>query len=375
MSISKIPERIKLLLWGKAGGRCEYDGCNELLWQDPLTKSEFNAAYIAHIIADKPKGPRGDPILSGQLRYELSNLMLLCDRHHRLIDHDQVAEHTVERLSRMKEQHERRIQFLTSLTENKHSHVLLYGANVGNHGSPVSWDRTTPALLPGYYPAERPAIELGMKNSSYTDAEPGYWQIERENLQKIFSSRVKSRLMTGDINHLSIFALAPQPLLIELGHLLSDIPAAQVYQLHREPPNWKWQDDTDAVDYIIQGPTNFDQKTVALVLALSATITIDRITNVLGQNVSIWTLTIAQPNNDFLKGREHLSAFRKSFRTLLDAIKAKHGQNILLHVFPAVPVSVAVDIGRIRMPKADLPLRIYDQNMGTGGFTVAFDIV
>lgn len=214
-----------------------------------------------------------------------------------------------------------------------------------------------------------------MKNSSYTDAEPGYWQIERENLQKIFSSRVKSRLMAGDINHLSIFALAPQPLLIELGHLLSDIPAAQVYQLHREPPNWKWQDDTDAVDYIIQGPTNFDQKTVALVLALSATITIDRITNVLGQNVSIWTLTIAQPNNDFLKGREHLSAFRKSFRTLLDAIKAEHGQNTLLHVFPAVPVSVAVDIGRIRMPKADLPLRIYDQNMGTGGFTVAFDIV
>lgn len=375
MSISKIPERIKLLLWGKAGGRCEYDGCNELLWQDPLTKSEFNAAYIAHIIADKPKGPRGDPVLSGQLRYELSNLMLLCDRHHRLIDHEQVAEHTVERLSRMKEQHEQRIQFLTSLTENKHSHVLLYGANVGNHSSPVSWDRTTPALLPDYYPAERPAIELGLKNSSHTDAEPGYWQIERENLQKIFSSRVKSRLMTGDINHLSIFALAPQPLLIELGHLLSDIPAAQVYQLHREPPNWKWQDDTDAVDYIIQGPTNFNQKTVALVLALSATITIDRITNVLGQNVSIWTLTIAQPNNDYLKGREHLSAFRKSFRTLLDAIKAEHGQNTLLHVFPAVPVSVAVDIGRIRMPKADLPLRIYDQNMGTGGFTVAFDIV
>lgn len=239
MSISKIPERIKLLLWGKAGGRCEYDGCNELLWQDPLTKSEFNVAYIAHIIADKPKGPRGDPVLSGQLRYELSNLMLLCDRHHRLIDHEQVAEHTVERLSRMKEQHEQRIQFLTSLTENKHSHVLLYGANVGNHSSPVSWDRTTPALLPDYYPAERPAIELGMKNSSYTDAEPGYWQIERENLQKLFSSRVKSRLMTGDINHLSVFALAPQPLLIELGHLLSDIPAAQVYQLHREPPNWK----------------------------------------------------------------------------------------------------------------------------------------
>jgi hypothetical protein len=60
MSISKIPERTKLLLWGKAGGRCEYDGCNEPLWLDSVTKFEFNAAYIAHIVADKPSGPRGD---------------------------------------------------------------------------------------------------------------------------------------------------------------------------------------------------------------------------------------------------------------------------------------------------------------------------
>ena len=375
MSVTKIPERIKLLLWGKTGGRCEYEGCNELLWQDPLTKFEFNAAYIAHIIADKPTGPRGDPVLSRQLRFELSNLMLLCDRHHRLIDHEQVDEHSVERLSRMKEQHEQRIQFLTSLTENKHSHVLLYGANIGNHSSPVSWDRTTPALLPDYYPAEKPAIELGMKNSSYVDNERDYWQIERENLQKLYSNKVKSRLMTGDINHISIFALAPQPLLIELGHLLSDIPATQVYQLHREPPNWKWQDDADRVEYVIQRPTNFNQKTVALILALSATITTNRITEVLGRDVAIWTLTTVHPNNDFLKSHEHLSTFRKSFRTLLDVIKAEHGQNTLLHVFPAVPVSVAVEIGRVRMPKADLPLRIYDQNRGTGGFTVAFDVV
>lgn len=375
MSITKIPERIKLLLWGKAGGRCEYEGCNELLWQDPLTKFEFNSAYIAHIIADKPKGPRGDVILSKQLRFDLSNLMLLCDRHHRLIDHDQINEHSVERLIRMKEQHEQRIQFLTSLTENKHSHVLLYGANIGNHSSPISWDRTTPALLPDYYPAEKPAIELGMKNSSFADNHPDYWKIERENLQKLFSNRVKSRLIMGDINHLSIFALAPQPLLIELGHLLSDIPAAQVYQLHREPPNWKWQEDTDKVEYVVQRPANIDHKSVALILALSAKITPDRIANVLGSSVAIWTLTIAHPNNDFLKSREHLSAFRKSFRTLMDVIKAEHGQNTLLHVFPAVPVSIAVEIGRVRMPKADLALRIYDQNRGTGGFTVAFDIV
>jgi CBASS immunity sensor of nucleotide second messenger signals len=375
MSISKIPERTRLLLWGKAGGRCEYDGCNEPLWLDSATKFEFNAAYIAHIVADKPSGPRGDLILSLKLRADLSNLMLLCDKHHRLIDHEQVKEHSVDCLCRMKEQHEQRVQFLTSLTENKQSHLLLYGANIGSHSSPVSWARTAPAVLPDYYPAENHAIELGMKNSSFADNSPEYWRIERENLQNLFSHKVKSRLAAGDINHLSVFALAPQPLLMELGHLLSDIPAVQVYQLHREPPNWKWQDNTEPIEFGVQKPNNSKQQAVALILALSATITVDRITDILGKDVSIWTLTISNPNNDFLKGREHLSTFRRSFRKLMDVIKAEHGQNALLHVFPAVPVSVAVEIGRVRMPKADLPLRIYDQNRGTGGFTFAFEIV
>ena len=58
----------------------------------------------------------------------------------------------------------------------------------------------------------------------------------------------------------------------------------------------------------------------------------------------------------------------------MDRIKAAHGQDSMLHLFPAVPVSIAVEIGRVWMPKADLPLRIYDQNPRTGGFSMTFDI-
>ena len=87
--------------------------------------------------------------------------------------------------------------------------------------------------------------------------------------------------------------------------------------------------------------------------------------------LSIWRMTIPTPNNDFLKSRNQLRLFRQQFRLLMDRIKAHHVQDTLLHVFPAVPVSVAVEIGRVWMPKADLPLCIYDQNRKTGGFTKA----
>jgi len=373
MSVSSIPERVKVRLWGKAAGRCEYEGCNKPLWLDSLTKAEFNIAYIAHIIADSPDGPRGDVVLSEKLKDDIENLMLMCDEHHRLIDYEDVEGHPVERLQAMKRKHETRIELLTSLSKSKQSHVLLYGANIGQHHAPVSWEKATQAMLPNWYPAEKPAIELSLKRSPFQDHEEGFWEIERDNLQRQFADAVRSKLAAGLVEHFSIFALAPQPLLMELGRLLSDIPAAEVYQLHREPPDWIWQAHPEGFEYILLEPQVSTEK-VALNLSLSTTIDNSRIIQVLGDDVAVWTLTIEDPNNDFLKSRKQLSLFRQTFRRILNRIKAVHGQNALLHLFPAVPVAVAVEIGRVWMPKADLPLRIYDQNRRIGGFVEVFDL-
>jgi hypothetical protein len=110
-----------------------------------------------------------------------------------------------------------------------------------------------------------------------------------------------------------------------------------------------------------------------LVLSLSASITSDRIESVLGPGVSIWTVTIPKPHNDFVKSREQLASFRSLVRPLLDQIKALHGQNTPLHIFPAAPLSIAVELGRVRMPKADMPWRIYDQ-VAERGFVPALSI-
>ncbi|MEL6578599.1 MAG: hypothetical protein AAFQ14_02515 [Cyanobacteria bacterium J06621_12] len=81
MSNTSIPVKVKLKLWTKSAGRCQFRGCNELLYRDNLTHAEMNKAYIAHIVADSPGGVRGDEKLSPKLAKEFSNLMLLCDTH------------------------------------------------------------------------------------------------------------------------------------------------------------------------------------------------------------------------------------------------------------------------------------------------------
>jgi hypothetical protein len=70
-----------------------------------------------------------------------------------------------------------------------------------------------------------------------------------------------------------------------------------------------------------------------------------------------------------------LSEFRKVFRKLLNDIKSIHGQNNEIHVFPAAPVAINIEMGRVWMPKADLPMKIYDQNNKVGGFRYSLTIM
>ena len=60
---------------------------------------------MAHIVADRPEGPRGDHEKTRDFLRSYENLILLCSEHHHLIDQDQVK-YTVEELTRLKREHE-----------------------------------------------------------------------------------------------------------------------------------------------------------------------------------------------------------------------------------------------------------------------------
>ena len=364
MSVTYIPEKIKFRLWAKSAGRCQYEGCNKRLWLDTLSKAEFNTAYIAHIIADKPDGPRGDLILSEKLKSEFSNLMLLCDEHHRLIDKEDVEGHPTERLQEMKKSHEQRIEILTDILPENQTHILLYGASIGKFESPLNYKDSSLAVQRSYalYPASSFPIEIGLKNSSIIDDRISYWQFEEGNLINQFNQKVIPLITSGESSSIiSIFALAPQPLLIKLGSLLGDIYTVYTFQKHREPLTWVWLEDGDPINFQLI-KNGFTGKDVALVLSLSANIRYHRIEEVLGADVPIWEITYDNPHNDFLRNKSHLASLRKIFRQTLNKIKAENGEDSVIHIFPAMPISACIELGRVWMPKADLPLMIYDQN-------------
>lgn len=374
MSLTSIPESVRYQLWGRAAGRCEYEGCNRRLWLDDITQCEFNAAYIAHIVADQPRGPRGDPELSEKLAKDISNLMLMCDFHHRLIDKVDEAGHPVARLIAMKTLHEERIDMLTDIAPEKKSLVLLFDANIGPHRPMLSFEEAARGMLPDRYPADRHPIVVGFRNSTFEDCDEAYWQLHVAQMRKIIDQQLLPRTQSGgDIKHLSVFAIAPQPLLVQLGALIGHINFAEVYQRHKEPLSWQWELEPADFAYTVVEPSSVSRGDAALVFALSAPIEDERVTAVVG-DMPIWKVTLPDPNLDFLRSRAQTAAFRHTMRTLLDRIKALHGEGATIHVFPAMPVSLAVDLGRVLDPKTSLPLIIYDQNRKTGGFRKALEV-
>lgn len=101
-----IPQREQNLLFLKSGGLCAFTGCKRPLASESSPSDGVAIlGEMAHIIAERPNGPRGNSPLPLSERNKYDNLVLLCNIHHQLID-DKPQTYTVERLHQMKQEHE-----------------------------------------------------------------------------------------------------------------------------------------------------------------------------------------------------------------------------------------------------------------------------
>lgn len=370
-----IKQGVERELWARAAGRCEFSGCNKLLYKSSVTQESVNIAQKAHIYSFSENGPRGWGPFKWNLSTvnDISNLMLMCHECHKKIDqYNDGGRYPADMLIKWKSEHEQRVEIVTGIQSDKKTHLVLYGANIGSEKSIIEYCKCAEAIFPNWYPASERPITLSM-NSELKDKDPTYWQAESNHLYQSYERYIAPLISQDECKHYSIFALAPQPLLIQLGALHTDKISVETYQLHREPKDWRWQEAPENADYIINVPNEFNG-IPALVISLSDRVVHERITRVLGDDVTIWEITVSNPNNDFLKSREQLVLFRKHMREMMVDIKAKHGNTTPLHIFPVMPVSCSVELGRIRMPKAEMPWIIYDHDIDTQEFKETIEL-
>jgi hypothetical protein len=373
VSKTTVPPKTALEVWLRAGGRCEYRGCNIPLWKDELTLAKMNRAYLAHIIADSPGGPRGDPILSPKLKADPANIMLLCDTHHRLVDKGDVNGHTVELLLELKREHEDRIERQTAIQTERRTEILLFGTKIKDRSGQVNYDEAREAVLPERYPMSESGIRIDLATLDLNENDPEYWPLVGKQVERVLARHLGQGLgPTGKpINHLSVFALAPIPALMSFGKILGDTIPADVYQRHRTAKHWSWrplEDEGFNYTLLIPDPAEHKSSVVAVNLSLSGIIHPTEIERAMKNRAPMYTITISQPRRDFLQSKEQLELFRSEWFKLIAQVRSDFGEDCIIHLFPAIPVAIAVEIGRSLLPKSDPTMIVYDQDKEHGGF-------
>lgn len=106
-------------LYALSGNRCAFPKCTT-----PLVIENSCVSDVCHIKAASPGGPRYDSTQDELDRHGFDNLLLLCKTHHKVVDDDDEA-YSIERLIRMKTEHEAKSERLSDDEAGHGAHLLL----------------------------------------------------------------------------------------------------------------------------------------------------------------------------------------------------------------------------------------------------------
>lgn len=81
-----VPEKETRILFARSGNLCAFPDCEQSLVEPGVEDDDAVVGEMAHIVAEKRRGPRGVSAMSDTERNRHGNLALLCATHHKQID-------------------------------------------------------------------------------------------------------------------------------------------------------------------------------------------------------------------------------------------------------------------------------------------------
>ncbi|CRX38202.1 HNH endonuclease [Estrella lausannensis] len=365
--VRKVHSSARIQLFVKAGGRCQF--CNNDVMSHHLTQMPGTFGDIAHIVAFKEKGPRGNDLNRPKDINAITNLMLLCLDCHKLID-DFPLNYPRSTLEAIKEEHETRIKTSTEICPEKRSAVLIFTSPIRGQEVSIRNDHIRQAMYP-YYPVSSKCTQIDLTSLKGQKETPNFLSLAKTQIKRAVDSLFDVGGEAEKCMHLSVFGIGPMIQLMILGSTLSNKVPACFYQRHRDTEDWTWKNEGQPAKYKLSKIQTGDVKDlVALILSLSGTIPIANLPTLYKENASIYEIKLDEqiPNPMFLRQYADLEAFRSIYIETLRVIADAHGLQKTISVFPAVPAPIAILCGRERLPKVDPKLRVYDFDHTNKGF-------
>lgn len=362
----EIRDKVRVAVWAKAAGRCVI--CNESLFNSRRTHLHtVLVGQLAHNVGAKAsKGsPRGQTAQIKDREAE-ENLLLLCPACHRIVDDEDHAKYfDTDRLRTLKDEHEERVRRATEHGGLTRTGALRLMGSVRKSETLVSRREVADALLTeGYLGVVDGRFEgdFSIRVNGH-EGRRSFWVAATEEIDETLAL-VNEAHKHGALEHLSVFAIAPVPVLVYLGSVLDDKLPTVVYQKSRDADRgWNWPSTVAATGF----GTEFSAASAAaedVVLVLSLTAEVD-----LGKGPTVFsgapTVTVRPQGGaqgpDCVASRESLKQFTSTWRSALADVEARYPNAKRWHLVAAAPVSACVEAGRAFMRSAHPAVAVYQR--------------
>jgi len=223
--------------------------------------------------------------------------------------------------------------------------------------SPIDLQNITTAL--------DPEIPFGAPFYIRPDMDEMDWSMAVE-YQKSMVKEIREK--TWDLSpRYAVFSIAPIPLVIHLGFLLTDQVNINYFQYDRIGQTWRWSDtelsktDLKFSSSGIPEEAILDEVEVAICVSLSAKITDEQVADYLDNvAVKIELSTVSEPSRLWLKQPQQLLEFKKEFFKVLENTLSKVKNCTKIHLFYAGPTGGAIIMGQLVNPRMCPPVVTYE---------------
>jgi len=365
--------------------RCQFEGCGEDLRQHLQSGADGNFSYLAHIVAASPDGPRGDPDGSKELVDDPSNILLMCDKCHRLIDRIAPDEFNAERLRQMREKHIVEVNRLLDGLRFPAAQALVIGGNIAGQYSQVDTAAVAAAMRSQKLRPSGPP-QVFFRNGAHqgNNVTPHYWSSLFEQLGTDLPAL--RRFLNGDARggmtpeNICVFPLHNTSILVLAGRVVGEGRSINIFQFDRDASQgaparqWSWPDAGQPPDdkYRIEADAAKQGETTdaALLVYLTATIPTAELPEPFQcDGISAMptvTLTVDKPTYSSISHPDDVRLFGaavgEALRILSDVWRAQR-----IHVVVIAPVSACFRLGQKLQARNQPVIRLYERAPNVNG--------
>lgn len=327
------------LLWARAAGHCELCGRDVTYALSSGHRGKYGE--VAHIEAYSPDGARFNVRQTDRERNAIDNLMLLCPSCHKDVD-EHPEDYSVDFLKSRKCCYEESVRRAVDAIGSTETDVITLAMDIGSKEHVISEKEWKRALVAAGINVGDVGVTDASKGVPYGYGPDALWALRRR------IDLYHESIHTDSAKRTSVFAIAPQPILICLGTMLADDGNVDVYQKRRDVEGWSWASDGEPNAFTFAEQESGFSEDCVIVVSVSGLIDRATYSEVLPDGVgAIYELMASRINPSAIRLKKDWHEFRRVASEAFYAIHDQHPEVRRLHVFPAMPVSACVAFGMV----------------------------